>query len=147
MTQCESELFEKFLMILFFRFRLNLEPINLTAREDWVWLRLCDLSLFDRNAQKGKKRWIAEFGTDLRIERTESNEMTHVMEMIKELAVYENMLEQCQMTVEHLQEDYKNPPLAVKSNVSQGKSYVSSVAWLGDKPIGYTVAIGIYSFL
>ena len=64
------------------------------------------------------------------------------MKMIEDLAIYENMLEQCEMKERFLIEDYENAPLAESVSMRQGKTYVSSIAWHGGKPVGYTVSIG-----
>ena len=117
-----------------------MRPINLTEKEDWIWLRLTDYELFDQNDQKGRKRWADVNGTELVIKTTVTEDMDKIMEMIKELAIYEDMLDQCAMTKEFLNIDYKNGPKPI-GDVT-GPTYISTVAWMGDEPIGYTVSIG-----
>ena len=89
-VSCFSETLsvEKFLS------RLDLSPNNLTKSEDWVWLRLTDYEKFSKNEIKGSARWNENFPEPLKISQTENSDMHHVMEMIKELAIYENMLDQ-----------------------------------------------------
>ena len=84
-------------------------PVDLTKSEDWVWLRLEDLTDFEKCRQKGINR-----STDLNLEMTiktaKADDFDEIQKMIEELAIYENMLDQCQMTAEKLKEDYSKSP-------------------------------------
>lgn len=122
--------------------RLKLDPINLTEKEDWVWLRLCDYDLFEQNEVKGRKRWLETHGSDLIIEKTVTNDMSAIMDMIKELAIYEDMLDQCSMTTNWLTADYVNPPIPKADGKLVGPTFISTIAWFNNEPIGYTVSIG-----
>ena len=73
---------------------MDLSPNNLTKSEDWVWLRLTDYEKFSTNEIKGSARWNEIFPEPLKISQTENSDMHHVMGMIEELAIYENMLDQ-----------------------------------------------------
>ena len=107
------------------------KPSNLTKDEDWVWLRLEDLTAFEKCRQKGVDRAKSQ-NLELKIEVAELKDFEEIQKMIEELAIYENMLEQCHMTVQKLQEDYeKRPPL-------HAPKYYASVARLGDRVVGYT---------
>ena len=114
----------------------------MSKAEDWVWLRLTDYESFAANGQKGKSRFQDLFGCELKIETTVSDDLDQVMGMIKELAIYESMLDQCDMTVEWLKEDYTNKPTPKLNTNLKGPIYISTIAWHNGKPIGYTVSIG-----
>ena len=63
--------------------------------------------------------------------------------MIEELAIYENMLEQCQMTVSKLRHDYQNPPQPKGNSKLVGPKFYSTIAKINGDVVGYTVSIGI----
>ena len=120
------------------------KPVNLTKTEDWVWLRLNDLDAFERCRQKGQKR-AGELDLQMSItpavvgDDTECDDFDHIMMMIEELAIYENMLDQCQMTSVKLREDYESTPTLY------APQYYAHVARLGGRVIGYTVAIDFFT--
>lgn len=76
----------------------------------------------------------------LEIAKTEFDDFGEIQKMIEELAIYENMLDQCHMTVDKLKEDYKNGPQVIPE-YSKPKFY-SSIARIDGKVVGYTVSIG-----
>ena len=76
----------------------------------------------------------------LEITKTEFDDFGEIQKMIEELAIYENMLDQCHMTVDKLKEDYENGPQVIPE-YSKPKFY-SSIARIDGKVVGYTVSIG-----
>jgi len=115
------------------------KPVNLTKTEDWVWLRLEDLEAFEQCRQKGQSR-ASELGLEMSITPAKAgDDFDQIQLMIEELAIYENMLDQCHMTVEKLTQDYKD------TTTLHAPKYHAHVARLGDKVIGYTVAIDFFT--
>jgi len=76
----------------------------------------------------------------LEITKTEFDDFGEIQKMIEELAIYENMLDQCHMTVDKLKEDYANGPQVIPE-YSKPKFY-SSIARIDGNVVGYTVSIG-----
>ena len=85
------------------------KPVDLTKSEDWVWLRLEDLDDFEKCKQKGVNR-SKSLNLEMTIKTAEVDDFDEIQKMIEELAIYENMLDQCQMTAEKLKEDYTKSP-------------------------------------
>jgi len=114
------------------------KPVDLTKSEDWVWLRLEDLTDFEKCKQKGVNR-SKSLNLEMTIKTAEVDDFDEIQKMIEELAVYENMLDQCQMTAEKLKEDY------TKSPTLYAPKYYATVARLGSTVIGYTVSIDFFT--
>ena len=85
------------------------KPVDLTKSEDWVWLRLENLADFEKCKEKGINR-STSLNLEMTIKTAEVDDFDEIQKMIEELAFYENMLEQCQMTAEKLKEDYSQSP-------------------------------------
>ena len=68
------------------------------------------------------------------------NDFGEIQKMIEELAIYENMLDQCHMTVEKLKADYENGPQVIPEYCKP--KFYSSIARIDGKVVGYTVSIG-----
>ena len=87
--------------------RLSLNPTNLTTTENWEFLQLTDLTLFEANYKRGIEKWrkctsraetrgsriITGSSRDLVIKPATNNDMVYIKEMIRELAIYEDMLD------------------------------------------------------
>ena len=119
-------------------FSLSLEPCNLTKDEDWVWLRLNRPELLKEGAARGSEK-LAKTGRKLEITQVESSDVSDILGMIQELAIYEDMLDQCKMTKEWLDEDFSAGP---KFGKFDGNLCVATIAKLDGQVVGYTVSIG-----
>lgn len=120
---------------------LELGPCNLTKDEDWVWLRLNEPNLLKEGAKRGNEK-LSKTGRKLEITLVESSDVAEILAMIKELAIYENMLEQCKMTKEWLDEDFSS---GAKFAKMEGNLAVATIAKLDGVVIGYTVSIDFYT--
>ena len=120
-------------------------PVNLTETEDWVWLRLEEFGRFWKCRQKGSKR-AAKLNLEMKIEIASVDDLSEIQAMIEELAIYENMLDQCQMTVDKLREDYTLDYVAKGMEGSMNSpKYYATVAKLNGKIIGYTASVDFFT--
>ena len=115
-----------------------MDPCNLTKDEDWVWLRLNKPELLKEGAKRGAEK-LSKTGRKLEITRVESSDVDDILAMIKELAIYEDMLEQCKMTKEWLDEDFSSGAKFAKMEANLA---VATIAKLDGVVVGYTVSIG-----
>ncbi|CAG5113675.1 Oidioi.mRNA.OKI2018_I69.chr2.g7765.t1.cds [Oikopleura dioica] len=120
---------------------LSLEPCNLTKDEDWVWLRLNRPELLQEGAARGSEK-LAKTGRKLEISQVESSDVSNILAMIQELAIYEDMLDQCKMTKEWLDEDFSAGP---KFGKFDGNLCVATIAKLDGQVVGYTVSIDFFT--
>ena len=110
----------------------------MTKDEDWVWLRLNEPNLLKEGAKRGNEK-LSKTGRKLEITLVESSDVAEILAMIKELAIYENMLEQCKMTKEWLDEDFSS---GAKFAKMEGNLALATIAKLDGVVVGYTVSIG-----
>ena len=106
--------------------------------EDWVWLRLNKPELLKEGAKRGAEK-LSKTGRKLEITRVESGDVDDILAMIKELAIYEDMLEQCKMTKEWLDQDFSSGAKFAKMEANLA---VATIVKLDGVVVGYTVSIG-----